>query len=216
MIVVTLHAVVSLRQFQMRALEDTEEKVETKVLFPATDRAKAETNLKSMIQYLFNYGFYKFGQEISLIMLVTTIAYRQDIVAIFYVVWLAVLLMFSRARRSSVWGIFQVFIALSIFVQYLVLLGLPPSLCIGRWKWNISYIIFKQSYSTIINCRLPLGKFALLHTHTGLAATTRCPALRPYKKVDLRFYTTANSDASKAYIPHRTALRRPICRWFES
>ncbi|XP_039949195.1 piezo-type mechanosensitive ion channel component isoform X2 [Bactrocera tryoni] len=137
MIVVTLHAVVSLRQFQMRAMADNEDKAETKVLFPATDRAKAETNLKSMIQYLFNYGFYKFGQEISLIMLVTTIAYRQDVVAIFYVVWLAVLLMFSRARRSSVWGIFQVFIALSIFLQYLVLLGLPPSLCID-YPWENS------------------------------------------------------------------------------
>uniref|UniRef100_A0A0K8W6F3 Piezo-type mechanosensitive ion channel component 1 n=1 Tax=Bactrocera latifrons TaxID=174628 RepID=A0A0K8W6F3_BACLA len=137
MIVVTLHAVVSLRQFQMRAMADNENKAETKVLFPATDRAKAETNLKSMIQYLFNYGFYKFGQEISLIMLVTTIAYRQDVVAIFYVIWLAVLLMFSRARRSSVWGIFQVFIALSIFLQYLVLLGLPPSLCID-YPWENS------------------------------------------------------------------------------
>ncbi|XP_036224300.2 piezo-type mechanosensitive ion channel component isoform X2 [Bactrocera oleae] len=137
MIVVTLHAVVSLRQFQMRAMEDNGAKAETKVLFPATDRTKAETNLKSMIQYLFNYGFYKFGQEISLIMLVTTIAYRQDIVAIFYVIWLAVLLMFSRTRRSSVWGIFQVFIALSIFLQYLILLGLPPSLCID-YPWENS------------------------------------------------------------------------------
>ncbi|XP_049305510.1 piezo-type mechanosensitive ion channel component isoform X6 [Bactrocera dorsalis] len=137
MIVVTLHAVVSLRQFQMRAMADNADKAEAKVLFPATDRAKAETNLKSMIQYLFNYGFYKFGQEISLIMLVTTIAYRQDVVAIFYVIWLAVLLMFSRARRSSVWGIFQVFIALSIFLQYLVLLGLPPSLCID-YPWENS------------------------------------------------------------------------------
>lgn len=132
MIVVTLHAVVSLRQFQMRAMKGHEHKADTKVLFPSTDRAKAETNLKSMIQYLFNYGFYKFGQEITLIMLVTTIAYRQDIIAIFYVIWLAVLLMFSRRRRSSVWGIFQVFVALSIFLQYLVLLGLPPSLCVGR------------------------------------------------------------------------------------
>ncbi|XP_054082430.1 piezo-type mechanosensitive ion channel component isoform X8 [Zeugodacus cucurbitae] len=136
MIVVTLHAVVSLRQFQMRAVQE-DDNMETKLLFPATDRAKAETNLKSMIQYLFNYGFYKFGQEISLIMLVTTIAYRQDIIAIFYVIWLAVLLMFSRARRSSVWGIFQVFIALSIFLQYLVLLGLPPSLCID-YPWENS------------------------------------------------------------------------------
>ncbi|XP_020715968.1 piezo-type mechanosensitive ion channel component isoform X2 [Ceratitis capitata] len=137
MIVVTLHAVVSLRQFQMRAMKGNEHKADTKVLFPSTDRAKAETNLKSMIQYLFNYGFYKFGQEITLIMLVTTIAYRQDIIAIFYVIWLAVLLMFSRRRRSSVWGIFQVFVALSIFLQYLVLLGLPPSLCVD-YPWEDS------------------------------------------------------------------------------
>ncbi|XP_054741446.1 piezo-type mechanosensitive ion channel component isoform X2 [Anastrepha obliqua] len=137
MIVVTLHAVVSLRQFQMRAIYGHTGKGQAKVLFPSTNRAKAETNLKSMIQYLFNYGFYKFGQEISLIMLVTTIAFRQDIVAFCYVIWLAVLLMFSRKRRSSVWGIFQMFIALSIFVQYLVLLGLPPSLCL-EYPWHNS------------------------------------------------------------------------------
>ncbi|XP_036328319.1 piezo-type mechanosensitive ion channel component isoform X2 [Rhagoletis pomonella] len=137
MIAVTLHAVVSLRQFQMRAIYGHSQKDHGKVLFPSTDRVKAEKNLKSMIQYLFNYGFYKFGQEISLIMLVTTIAYRQDIVAICYVVWLSVLLMFSRKRRSSVWGIFQVFIALGIFLQYLVLLGLPPSLCL-EYPWQDS------------------------------------------------------------------------------
>ncbi|XP_067624224.1 piezo-type mechanosensitive ion channel component isoform X3 [Eurosta solidaginis] len=137
MIVVTLHAVVTLRQFQMRAIHGHTRMGQAKVLFPGTDRTKAETNLKSMIQYLFNYGFYKFGQEVSLIMLVATIAYRQDIVALSYATWLTILLMFSRKRRSSVWGIFQVFIALCIFLQYMVFLGLPPSLCLD-YPWQHS------------------------------------------------------------------------------
>ncbi|XP_055921322.1 piezo-type mechanosensitive ion channel component isoform X4 [Eupeodes corollae] len=137
MVMVTLHAVVTLRQSQMRTLQGETDQQPPKVLFPGINRSDAEKNLKGMIKYLFNYGFYKFGLECTLITLVSLITYRQDVVAVFYVVWLCAFLWFERSSCAKVWSVFQCFTATIIFIEYLLLVGLPPGLC-SEYPWTQS------------------------------------------------------------------------------
>ncbi|XP_058977404.1 piezo-type mechanosensitive ion channel component isoform X1 [Musca domestica] len=135
MVIATLHAVISLRQYQMRRLKGTQNDPLPKVPFPEVTREDAEKKLESMIKYLLNYGFYKFGYEICMIALVSTITYRQDIVAVAYAVWLVLLLIFKRKKIAHFWGIFQIFILISIIVQYIVLVQLPPTMC-TKYIWE--------------------------------------------------------------------------------
>lgn len=137
MVMVTLHSVVTMRQYQMRSIFNDQNKAIPKVLFPRIKREDAEKNLKGMIKYLFNYGFYKFGMEITMITLVSTIAYRQDIFAVVYTFWLVFLMWLGRSRSARIWGVFQLFILVTIILQYVLLIGMPPELCIS----TLNYII---------------------------------------------------------------------------
>ncbi|XP_032583384.1 piezo-type mechanosensitive ion channel component isoform X5 [Drosophila sechellia] len=130
MVIATMHAVISLRQLQMRVKIGALNAPPTKLLFPNIIRADAEKDLVGLVKYLLNFGFYKFGIEISLIALVSTITYRQDIVAVVYALWLVVLLLLRRSQCAKIWGVFQAFFAISILTQYIVLVGLPPSSCL--------------------------------------------------------------------------------------
>ncbi|XP_017132296.1 piezo-type mechanosensitive ion channel component isoform X2 [Drosophila elegans] len=135
MVIVTLHAVITLRQLQMRVKIGALNAPPTKLLFPNIIRADAEKDLVGLVKYLLNFGFYKFGIEISLIALVSTITYRQDIVAVVYALWLVVLLLLRRSQCAKIWGVFQAFFAISILTQYIVLVGLPPSSCLV-YPWD--------------------------------------------------------------------------------
>ncbi|KAH8250676.1 hypothetical protein KR038_002132 [Drosophila bunnanda] len=135
MVIVTMHAVITLRQLQMRVKIGALNAPPTKLLFPNIVRADAEKDLVGLIKYLLNFGFYKFGIEISLIALVSTITYRQDIVAVAYVFWLVILLLLRRSQCAKIWGVFQAFFAISILTQYIVLVGLPPSSCLV-YPWD--------------------------------------------------------------------------------
>ncbi|XP_052853101.1 piezo-type mechanosensitive ion channel component isoform X8 [Drosophila gunungcola] len=135
MVIVTLHAVITLRQLQMRVKIGALNAPPTKLLFPNIIRADAEKDLVGLVKYLLNFGFYKFGIEISLIALVSTITYRQDIVAVAYALWLVVLLLLRRSQCAKIWGVFQAFFAISILTQYMVLVGLPPSSCLV-YPWD--------------------------------------------------------------------------------
>ncbi|XP_034669276.1 piezo-type mechanosensitive ion channel component isoform X16 [Drosophila subobscura] len=135
MVIVTMHAVITLRQLQMRVKIGAVNATPTKLLFPNIVRADAEKDLVGLVKYLLNYAFYKFGIEISLIALVSTITYRQDIVAVAYALWLVVLLLLKRSQCAKIWGVFQAFFAISIAMQYIVLVGLPPSSCLV-YPWD--------------------------------------------------------------------------------
>lgn len=143
MVIATLHAVITLRQYQMRRLRGTQNDPLPKVPFPEVTREDAERKLESMIKYLLNYGFYKFGYEICMISLVSTITYRQDIVAVAYAVWLVLLLIFKRKKIVHFWGVFQIFILISIILQYILLVQVPPKMCMSKYLliYFIQYVV---------------------------------------------------------------------------
>jgi len=67
-LILTIQAVVRIRQSHERHVTSRSSSEETEddgVLFPSVTRADADTDLLSAIQYLINYGFYKFGVEVQ-------------------------------------------------------------------------------------------------------------------------------------------------------
>lgn len=130
MIITTLHAVVKLRDHLIRfSMGEIRERL---VLFPETSRQDAEHNFPGLIKYLCNYGYFKFGLELTLIGLVSTIVHRCDVLAVTYIIWLIILLCLNRVQCARIWYIFQLYFVLSIFVQYLYLIHYIPNLCSSK------------------------------------------------------------------------------------
>lgn len=85
-----------------------------------------------MIKYLLNFGFYKFGVETTLVMIVVLISARLDIIAILYTGWLCLLFSVNRETKARIWPIFQWFIVVLILLQYVLVVNLPPFLCFSK------------------------------------------------------------------------------------
>lgn len=107
------------------------------MLFPRITRNDADKDLTHAIKYLFNFAFYKFGVEVTLIVMVILIAARMDIVAIFYTVWLCFLFTVSRTNKARIWPVFEWFIVVLIILQYVLAVNLPPDLCF-KYPWEES------------------------------------------------------------------------------
>lgn len=103
-----------------------------KVLFPRVTRADADKDLTYLVKYLFNFAFFKFGIEVTLVMLVILIGTRMDIVALIYAGWLCILFAVKRETKARIWPVFQWFIVVLIIIQYVVVVDLPPLFCFSK------------------------------------------------------------------------------------
>lgn len=115
-----------------------------KVLFARVGRNDADKDLPHLIKYLFNFGFYKFGVETTLVMIVILISARLDIIAILYTGWLCLLFSVSRETKSRIWPIFQWFIVTLILIQYILAVNLPPFLCFSKFEKYLPFIPCKS------------------------------------------------------------------------
>ncbi|XP_065187003.1 piezo-type mechanosensitive ion channel component 1-like isoform X2 [Sycon ciliatum] len=95
-------------------------------IFADVDAHDADQDLLSAICYLINNFFELFGQEMVIIVCGIVVAVRLDGVALVYGVMLGFLV--SPLRRH-VTGFFALFTILLMLVQYLLVLGVPPSVC---------------------------------------------------------------------------------------
>nr|CAD7420245.1 unnamed protein product [Timema poppensis] len=130
-VLATILAVVDIRQMYRRHM-DGACLMRPTVIFPQIQRVHTDDNIKSCLMFLFNYGFYKFGVEVSLVMTVILIGSRMDVYAVLYGLWLCILFALKRETIARVWGFFQLFIIIVIPIQYAMAVGLPPGLCIGE------------------------------------------------------------------------------------
>lgn len=103
-----------------------------KVIFPEITRDHADTNLANMIKFLFNFAFYKFGIEFTLVMMVILIANRMDMVALIYVIWLTVIFCGGRRLKTRAWPALKVFVLMLTLIQYAGIVGPPPFLCMSE------------------------------------------------------------------------------------
>lgn len=133
-IVVSIHSFLILYQTIRRIKQNKSPRTPT-VVFKNIRRSDADRDIPHLIKYLINYGFYKFGIEICLIGYLIVIGSRMDIVACFYAIWLCFLYKLDRKDARNVWSYATYFLIVSIPIQYLSLIGLPPGLCINYpWK----------------------------------------------------------------------------------
>lgn len=132
-IIVSIHSFVILYQTIRRIKQNKPPRTPT-VVFKNIRRADADRDIPHLLKYLINYGFYKFGIEVCLIAYLVVIGRRMDIVACFYAVWLCFLYKLDRETARKVWSYAAFFLVISIPIQYLSLIGLPPGLCI-EYPW---------------------------------------------------------------------------------
>lgn len=129
----SLHALILMRQRMLRRIFNEPIYAKNRVLFPEINRDSAEKDLEGLVKFLLNYGFYKFGYEICLILIIATISYRDDIVAVAYSVWLVLLLSLKRPKVIKIWKVLRVFTIISILLQFLILVFFPRSFCVCKY-----------------------------------------------------------------------------------
>ena len=156
-VAVTIYVVVITRQKYIRHLKGRPLS-RSLILFPRISYKDANSGVLSCIKYLFNYGFYRFGLEvnhlfsiqlsifvlckvslyfsyltqITFIFIVLLIGNRLNVAALVYAFWLLFMINCNRATLSKIWYFFNWFVAITIPLQYVIIVGLPPVLCIGN------------------------------------------------------------------------------------
>lgn len=142
-VLVSTHSYIALRQKFMRIKKN--KPAETpEVVFENIRRSDVDGDIPQLFKFLVNFGFYKFGNEICLICLVIVIGYRMDLIACFYSIWLVTLFSLKREKARKVWRYAVYTIGASILIQYVSLIGLPPSLC---WNYPWQDVKFLQDFS---------------------------------------------------------------------
>ncbi|KAL3083769.1 hypothetical protein niasHT_036762 [Heterodera trifolii] len=105
------------------------------VLFTAHNPRDFDKSLRDCAKFFLNFGFYKFGVEISFIAMALSAWSRMDMLGAFLMVWLLVLLPMGRNSRKALWPFLVAYLAILLSAQYAMSVGLPSNLCIA-YPWN--------------------------------------------------------------------------------
>jgi piezo-type mechanosensitive ion channel component 1/2 len=138
-VLVSVHSFIILYQTIRRIKQNKPPRTPT-IVFRNVRRADADKDIPHLLKYLTNYGFYKFGVEMCLVGYLIVIGRRMDIVACFYAIWLCFLYKLERDAARKIWNYATYFLIVSIPIQYLSLIGLPPGLCITYPWLNIEVL----------------------------------------------------------------------------
>ncbi|XP_012863894.1 piezo-type mechanosensitive ion channel component 2-like [Echinops telfairi] len=100
------------------------------VLADDITRAHLDEGLPGAWLYFINYGFYKFGLELSFVAALHVIGQRMDFYSLIHVIWLIYLLTLRRRKAiAEVWPRYCGFLVGLLILQYFLCLGLPPAFC---------------------------------------------------------------------------------------
>ncbi|XP_072222975.1 piezo-type mechanosensitive ion channel component 2 [Leuresthes tenuis] len=106
------------------------------IIFQGITRQHLDHGIMPCIKYFINFGFYKFGLEISLIVAVNVIGQRMDFYAFLHsCVLMVVLLRRRRKAIGEVWPKYCCFTAGLMVFQYLLCIGIPPAFCVD-YPWR--------------------------------------------------------------------------------
>uniref|UniRef100_A0A158RCN6 Piezo-type mechanosensitive ion channel component n=1 Tax=Thelazia callipaeda TaxID=103827 RepID=A0A158RCN6_THECL len=104
-------------------------------IFPEADPKNWDASLIDMTKFFFNYGFQKFGLELSMTMMALVAWVRMDFLAALLFIWLMVFVFSSRGMCRCLWPLFLLYLTVMFPLQYALYVGLPPSLCID-YPWS--------------------------------------------------------------------------------
>lgn len=132
----------------------------TESIFEDVSRDHLDRGLVPCAKYFLNYFYYKFGLEVGsgccvvgglrrwqhpraeplhappqicFLVMVNVIGQRMNFVVILHGCWLVVILL--RRRREAIahlWPKYCLFLVVFFLYQYLLCLGMPPALCVGK------------------------------------------------------------------------------------
>lgn len=151
--------------YERRSVKDYE--LSFGVIFTGIGRREAESGIINTLKYFCNFGFYKFGIEVTCLALIIAISNRLDSTAAIYGTILILLSMTTRKRTlASIWPVLSIIICILIPIQYVLRLGLPRYFC-KPYPWaslsdDFKYWLFLPDYSIIPDARLLLYDFLVL------------------------------------------------------
>ncbi|GAU96230.1 hypothetical protein RvY_07704-3 [Ramazzottius varieornatus] len=142
-LIVTLRAIIVTRHRFFAEGIPANQQPKPGIVFPRIDVKDVDVGLVQCMQYMWNYGFYRFGLEICFVTMVINMCTRLDVFAVVYGILLLIMFMLSRQALARIWGIYVVVLGLLLPIQYLLVLGIPRGLCITYpWDQNVSTEIF--------------------------------------------------------------------------
>uniref|UniRef100_A0A8D9ARX6 Piezo-type mechanosensitive ion channel component n=1 Tax=Cacopsylla melanoneura TaxID=428564 RepID=A0A8D9ARX6_9HEMI len=169
--VVTLNTVVCTRQKYKRHLKGRSLN-RPYIMFPRVSYKEVDRDIMHCVKYLFNYAFYRFGVEISFMAVVVLISLRMDFYAMIYAIWLSVMVLLSRGKLAKIWNVFIVFVVIIIPLQYALVVGLPPSLCI-HFPWDTDWLQRLRDWMYLPDIDSPPSAYKLICDFFVLLLITR-------------------------------------------
>ncbi|KAK0399372.1 hypothetical protein QR680_003011 [Steinernema hermaphroditum] len=118
------------------------------IVFPDAAPNDFDLSFLHCIKFFLNYGFYKFGLEISMCLMVAVAWTRMDLIGAITVILLFIFCMSSRIACRRMWPIFLIYLTALIPLQYAVFVGLPPQYCIA-YPWSHMLHNPNQNYNLI-------------------------------------------------------------------
>lgn len=104
------------------------------LLFMGGTRKSADKGLAGSLQFLLNYGFYKFGLELTILSMIVLIGQRMDVMGVVFSFWLFLTSLLRRKRVQCLWPFFTCSTMIMIPLQYCLSLGIPALACI-EYPW---------------------------------------------------------------------------------
>ncbi|KER24443.1 hypothetical protein T265_07873 [Opisthorchis viverrini] len=99
------------------------------VVFPDVTIASLDNDLRNVVKFAINYGFYKFGLELCFCVTVVTACLRADAFSVLYLLLMLFFLFTPRQVCGKLWLPYMIFLAALIPVQYAGCVGFPPGIC---------------------------------------------------------------------------------------
>jgi hypothetical protein len=91
------------------------------VLFDDISRLDADKSMLNLIKFMINFGFFKFGLEITILAFIVVIYIRHELISIFYFILLVTLALSSRKNAQRFWKFAVVCVTMSLIFQCLLL-----------------------------------------------------------------------------------------------
>ncbi|ULT94138.1 hypothetical protein L3Y34_003539 [Caenorhabditis briggsae] len=139
-IALAFQSIVVYRQRHHRTALGLPESLRGKV-FPDFYPQHYDRSLRHAIMFLVDYGFYKFGFEITLIAMSIDVWVRMDALAAIQCVWIMLFALNKRVFNRRVWIFYVIYMSILYPLQFILYVGLPPDSCIEYpwYNWLSSY-----------------------------------------------------------------------------
>ncbi|KAF6778870.1 hypothetical protein AHF37_01476 [Paragonimus kellicotti] len=99
------------------------------IVFPKVTIDSFDKDLRNVVKFAINYGFYKFGLELCYCVTIVTACLRADAFSVLYLALMLIFLFTPRDVCAKLWLPYLTVLGVLIPIQYASCVGLPPGLC---------------------------------------------------------------------------------------